>query len=96
MISETAPTKVVLPEPNPPEMTIFVAPGRSECPADAEDCSKRPADAEGVSKCPKATQSPSDQFATFIGGSGIAQRRVYPKIPLGNEVTDQHTRHTER
>ena len=34
MISETAPTNVVLPAPNPPEMTIFVDAGacRSECP----------------------------------------------------------------
>ncbi|BBZ26998.1 hypothetical protein MMAD_12930 [Mycolicibacterium madagascariense] len=29
MISETAPTKVVLPAPKPPEMTIFVADERS-------------------------------------------------------------------
>jgi hypothetical protein len=33
MISETAPTNVVLPAPNPPEMTIFVeaASRLSEC-----------------------------------------------------------------
>jgi hypothetical protein len=29
MISDTAPTNVVLPTPNPPEMTIFVADERS-------------------------------------------------------------------
>ena len=53
MISETAPTKVVLPAPKPPEMTILVADERSrEDPVDDERSREDPVDAERGSECP--------------------------------------------
>src|SRR5882757_3138580 len=51
VISETEPTSVVLPTPNPPAITIF---------ADVT----RPADGRGMSEPAKSTQHPLQQFRT--------------------------------
>jgi hypothetical protein len=53
MISDTAPTNVVLPAPNPPEMTIFVADERSrEDPVADERSREDPVADERLSECP--------------------------------------------
>src|ERR1700752_1795024 len=82
MISDTAPTNVVLPAPNPPAMTIFV---------DAVSRLFRrgwASRAEG----PQATQRPSYQFAAFIAGRVVGQCPVYSKVSRSHQIADQHTR----
>ena len=69
MISETAPTNVVLPAPNPPEMTIFV---------EAAAFLSAPSEASRLSECPKATQRPSYQFASLVGRRRITKGGVHP------------------
>ncbi|MET0453042.1 MAG: hypothetical protein ABW137_14535 [Mycobacterium sp.] len=50
MISETAPTKVVLPTPNPPEMTIFVEDERSREDPDPDERSREDPDPDERSR----------------------------------------------
>src|SRR5262249_41344710 len=66
MISETAPTNVVLPAPNPPAITIFVA--AAPCPL------------ECASECLKATQCPSYELVALIAGRTVGQRPMHPKV----------------
>ena len=70
MISDTAPTNVVFPAPNPPEMTILVEDERSR--EDAVPAAWR------RSECPEATQRPSYQFATFVVGRRVVEGDVHP------------------
>src|SRR5258707_6187219 len=82
MISETAPTNVVLPAPNPPAMTIFVeavAPG-SEC----------------ASECLEATQRPSYKFLALLAGRTFGQRRIHSKVAGRHQIPDQDARDTQR
>src|SRR3954469_19870017 len=88
MISDTAPTNVVLPAPKPPEMTIFVEAARR--------LSARTVGASRPSECPEATQGPSYQFASFVVRRRITEGGVHPQITLHHQVTDQHSRHAER
>src|ERR1700744_518576 len=77
MISDTAPTKVVFPTPNPPAMTIFVeAWPRSEY----------------ASECFKATHSPSYELVALITGRTFGQRSMYVKVTGKNQITDQDAR----
>ena len=87
MISETAPTNVVLPAPNPPEMTIFV---EAECRLDMRSLGARP------SECPKATQGPSYQFTSFVVCRRITEGGMHPQITLRHKIPDKHPRHAER
>src|ERR1700754_3454223 len=78
MISDTAPTNVVLPAPKPPEMTIFVEAARR--------LSARTVGASRPSECPEATQGPSYQFASFVVRRRIAEGGVYPQITLHHQI----------
>jgi len=88
MISETAPTNVVLPAPNPPEMTIFVEAAARLADGSVDACRR--------SECPEATQRPSYEFSSFVVGRRIAECGVDLEITLRHEVTDQYPRHAER
>ena len=68
MISGTAPTKVVLPTPNPPEMTIFV---------EAAAFLSAPSEASRLSECPKATQRPSYQLSSLVSRRRITKGGVH-------------------
>src|ERR1700757_874975 len=85
MISETAPTNVVLPTPKPPAMTIFV-----EAWA-LTGCSSKCA-----SECLKATQRPSYEFVALIVGGTLGQSSVHPKVTGQHQIADQDARDSER
>jgi hypothetical protein len=87
MISETAPTNVVLPAPNPPEMTIFVEAAARLAEGAVEACR--------LSECPEATQRPSYEFSSFVAGRRITECGVHLQISLCHQVPDQHPGHTE-
>src|SRR3954453_11019904 len=84
VISETEPTSVVLPTPNPPAMTIF---------ADVT----RPAAGRDMSEPAKSTQHPFQQFRAYRVGL-IFQRGglVHRHKAIGGHVGDDYTGHTER
>ena len=82
MISETAPTNVVLPAPNPPAMTIFV-----DVVAPPSEC---------ASECFKATQRPSYEFVALIAGRTVGQRSMHPKVTGHNQIADQDARDAHR
>src|SRR6478672_5297361 len=88
MISEIAPTKVVLPAPNPPETTIFVEAGARLAEESVEACR--------LSECPEATQRPSYQFSPLVVRRRAVERGVHLQVTLCHQVTDQHPSHTER
>src|SRR3954467_12997930 len=85
VISETEPTSVVLPTPNPPAMTIF---------ADVT----RPVDERwGVmSEPPKSTQHPLQQFRSHRVVVVERRRLVDGDQSVRRHVRDQHSRDTER
>jgi len=88
MISEIAPTNVVLPAPNPPETTIFVEAGARLAEESVEACR--------LSECPEATQRPSYQFSPLVVRRRAVERGVHLQVTLCHQVTDQHPSHTER
>src|SRR3982751_4860595 len=85
VISETDPTRVVLPTPKPPAMTIFAEVTR---PAAGRCDMSEPA---------KSTQHPFQQFRAYRVGL-VVQRGglVHRDQAIGGHVRDDHTCHTER
>src|SRR5256884_5324051 len=81
VISETAPTSVVLPTPNPPATTIF---------ADLIVDGVPPAPLESA----ESTQHPFQQFHAVVTPRlpGVVQREQ----PVGHHVRDEHAGHAER
>src|SRR5438270_5886875 len=86
MISETAPTNVVLPAPNPPAMTIFV-----EAVAPSSECGS-----ECASERFKGTQRPSYEFVALIAGRTLGQRSMHSNVFGHHQITDQDARDTDR
>src|SRR5689334_24428356 len=86
VISETDPTSVVLPTPNPPAMTIFADVTR---PPAAGRCD--------MSEPAKSTQHPFQQFSAYRVGL-VFQRGglVHRDQAIGGHVGDDHSSHTER
>src|SRR4051812_24985665 len=85
VISETEPTSVVLPTPNPPAMTIFAEvtrPGLGRC---------------DVSEPAKSTQHPLQQFGAHHVGL-VVQRRglMHRDEAIGGHVGDDDARNSER
>src|SRR4051812_44586314 len=85
VISDTEPTSVVLPAPNPPAMTIF---------ADVT----RPEDERGgvMSEPPKSTQHPLQQFCAHRVVVVERGRLVRRDQSVGRHVRDKYPRHTQR
>src|SRR5690242_15550004 len=85
VISETDPTSVVLPTPNPPAITIFA------------DVTRPAAGRCDMSEPAKSTQHPFQQFRAYRVGL-VVQRGglVYRDKAIGGHVGDDHTCHTER
>src|SRR5947209_3934119 len=86
VISETDPTSVVLPTPNPPAITIF-----AEVP--------RPVlGRRAVSELAKSTQHPLQQFCAnrVIVVAVERGRFVHRHEPFGGHVSDQHPGDAER
>src|SRR3954468_25077776 len=79
-ISDTAPTKVVLPTPNPPATTIFADVIRSR----------------GGLSSTKSIEHPLDQLSALVDAGVVGQRRLDPHETLVQQVRDQHPRHPER
>ena len=89
MISETAPTNVVLPAPNPPETTIFVeaaARARRGVPS-------RHAASQSALR-PRSVLPISSRRSSFV--AELVERGVHLQVTLCHQVTDQHPSHTER
>src|SRR5262245_13153361 len=80
MISETAPTKVVLPTPNPPAITIFTGVG-ARSPAGGLDR------AESI-------QHPLQK--SEVGAVANLRRAVHPHQPAFGHVAHQYAGNTER
>src|SRR5689334_16754168 len=85
VISETEPTSVVLPTPNPPAITIFADVTR---PAEGRCDMSEPA---------KSTQHPFQQFRAYRVGL-VVQRGglVHRDKAISGHVGDDHSSHTER
>src|SRR3954469_5178883 len=85
VISETDPTSVVLPTPNPPAMTIFA------------DVTRPAAGRRDMSEPAKSTQHPLQQFLAHRIGL-VVQRcgLVHRDQAVGAHVGDDHASHTER
>src|SRR6201995_1800541 len=85
VISETDPTSVVLPTPNPPAMTIFA------------DVTRPAVGRRDMSEPAKSTQHPFQQFRAYRVGL-VFQRGglVNPHKAIGGHVGDDHPSHTER
>src|SRR4051812_30950086 len=85
VISETDPTNVVLPTPNPPAMTIFAEvtrPGPGQC---------------DVSEPAKSTQHPLQQFRAHRVGLVFQRCRLRQgDQAVGGHVGDDDPRHSER
>src|SRR5882757_7561027 len=87
-ISETAPTNVVFPTPNPPATTIFVEMGarpRSVCQSCRPSCWSKPA---------KSTEHPFEQCA--VGATGPVPGTVHADSSLVCQVADQDPDDPER
>src|SRR6476661_1389317 len=84
MISETEPTRVVLPTPKPPATTIFV-----------EAAALRPAFVAGLVAA-KSTECPFDQVKTFIGAGVLGDGRLDAEEALLDEVAEQDPRDADR
>src|SRR3954451_18325039 len=85
VISETDPTSVVLPTPNPPAMTIFA------------DVTRPAAGRRDMSEPAKSTQHPLQQFRTHRICFILQRcRRVHGDKAIGGHVGDDHSSHTER
>ncbi len=80
MISEMVATKVVLPAPKPPAITILT--GVGACPADRS---------EGT----KAIEHPFQEIQVIRSGFAPA-RTAHLDETLGGHVADEHPRHPER
>src|SRR5215472_2888377 len=83
VISETDPTKVVLPTPNPPATTIFTDVIAA--------CSALPATGLELAK---STEHPFEQVE-IRAAVGVV-KLVHPHQPLHRHVGDQHPRHPQR
>src|SRR5262245_53131377 len=82
-ISETDPTRVVLPTPNPPAMTIFVDAAVRLTPWEALESTE-------------STEGPFEEVVTFVGGGGLGQGRLDVHVSLLDEVSEQHPHDTDR
>src|SRR3989442_10739404 len=81
VISETAPTSVVLPTPNPPATTIFadlIVDGAWRAPSEPAE----------------STQHPFQQFHAVPGP--CLERVVQREQPVGDHVRDQYPGHAQR
>src|SRR4051795_11285516 len=81
-ISETDPTSVVLPTPNPPAMTIFV------------EAAARPTP-RGTLECTESTEGPFEEVEAFVVGGVLVQGRLYVDVALLDEVSQEHPHHTD-
>src|SRR4051812_37106855 len=85
VISETDPTSVVLPTPNPPAMTIFA------------DVTRPAVGRRDMSEPAKSTQHPFQQFCAHRIGLVFQRGRfVHRHKAIGGHVRDDDPRHTER
>src|SRR5919199_5552815 len=85
VISETDPTSVVLPTPNPPAMTIFA------------DVTRPAAGRRDMSEPAKSTQHPFQQFRAHRIGLVLQRGRlVHRDQAVGGHVRDDPPSHTER
>src|SRR4051812_45204353 len=80
LISDTEPTRVVLPTPKPPATTIFV------------DAVARPPALERA----KSTEGPFDQIQSFVTRRAVVQSGLHRHIALFHEVAQQHANHPDR
>src|SRR5688500_3498903 len=80
LISETEPTRVVLPTPKPPATTIFV------------DAEARPPALERA----KSTEGPFDQIRALVSGRAFVQSCLRPHVPLLHEIAQQHADDADR
>src|SRR3954447_20664679 len=80
-ISETDPTKVVLPTPNPPAMTIFV------------EAAARPT--RGALECTESTEGPFEEVIAFVVGRVLVQGRLDVDVALLNQISQQHPDHAD-
>src|SRR3954447_20287244 len=81
-ISETEPTKVVLPTPNPPAMTIFVDAAARLTPGEALESTE-------------STEGPFEEVKAFVVGGVLGQGRLYVDVPLLHQVAEQHSHDTD-
>src|ERR1700755_1279450 len=85
VISETEPTSVVLPTPNPPAITIFA------------DVTRPAAGRCDMSEPAKHTQHPFQQFRAYRVGLVVQRGGLINRHQaIGGHVGDDHTCHTER
>src|SRR3954471_22654368 len=82
-ISETDPTRVVLPTPNPPAMTIFVEAAVRLTPGAALECAE-------------STEGPFEKVKAFVGGGVLGQGRLHVDEPLLHEISEQDAHDTDR
>src|SRR5688572_8620369 len=80
LISDTEPTKVVLPTPKPPATTIFV------------DAVARPPALERA----KSTEGPFDQIQSLVTRRAVVQGGLYPHVTLFHEVPQQDADDADR
>src|SRR5262245_30171450 len=82
VISETEPTSVVLPTPNPPAMTIFA------------DVTRPPG--RDMSEPAKSTEHPLQQFSTDRVVLLERSRLIYRDKPVGGHICDKNARYSKR
>src|SRR3954466_11087855 len=80
LISDTEPTRVVLPTPKPPATTIFV------------EAVARPPALERA----KSTEGPFDQIQSLVVRRAVVQGGLYPHVALFHEITQQHAHDADR
>src|SRR5690242_4716795 len=82
-ISETDPTRVVLPTPNPPAMTIFVDAAVRLTPGEALESTE-------------STEGPFEEVKAFVVGGVLGQRGLHVHVALLDEVSQQNPDDTDR
>src|ERR1700750_1897870 len=81
-ISETEPTRVVLPTPNPPAMTIFV-----------DAAARGPGE---TLESTESTEGPFEEVEAFVIGGVLGQGRLHVHVSLLHQVSEQHTYDAQR
>src|SRR3569623_3205788 len=82
-ISDTEPTRVVLPTPKPPAMTILVEAAVRLTPGAALESTE-------------STEGPFKQVEAFVIGGVLGQRRLDVDVPLLDQVPEQAAHDSDR
>src|SRR5690349_6374844 len=80
LISDTEPTRVVLPTPKPPATTIFV------------EAVARPPALERTS----STEGPFNQIQSLIARRAVGHRCLHPHVALLHQVPEEHADDADR